>query len=69
MKTCKNCGITLMQAAEKGRYFRRISPKGELFEGVCAPACDHENRDSNAAVIAAIEASNEALTKLGEDKQ
>lgn len=41
---CSKCGCTLDEAAARGAYFERTSPKGGPFEGACAPSCTGQRR-------------------------
>lgn len=52
--TCKKCGKTVSDAAKLGHYLERTSPKGQAFEGHCAPYCEPLSGDEDDAVISAI---------------
>jgi len=51
---CRKCGDNLKQAAERGAFLNRVSPKGQPFIGECSPCCTHWTGDPNDAVISAV---------------
>ena len=53
--TCVRCGCDVFQAAERGAYLKRVSPKGESFRGECVPSCEHKSGGPDEALIGAIE--------------
>lgn len=62
---CALCGSDAWQAAQRGAYLRRTSPKGTNWEGRCAPSCEECGGGAREAVLRAIvtqvEAGNERL--------
>ena len=54
MTNCKKCGQHVDDMAKRGAYLERTSPKGQAFEGQCAPSCEHYHGNSDGALISAI---------------
>ncbi|MCK5127692.1 MAG: hypothetical protein KAR42_15650 [candidate division Zixibacteria bacterium] len=52
---CRKCGDTLFEASSHGAYLKRVSPKGEAFEGECSPSCDMNHGNQDDALINALE--------------
>lgn len=53
---CRKCGQDAMQAADRGAWLERVSPKGikpMIME--CAPSCEHKHGNQDDALLGAIE--------------
>lgn len=51
---CSKCGQNAMQAAKRGAYLKRTSPKGEACIERCFPSCEHKHGGNNEAVVHGI---------------
>jgi len=52
---CCKCGCDLDQATDKGAYFTRTNPLGEIGIWRCQPSCEGTARNQDEMLIAAIE--------------
>lgn len=59
MELCTLCGCTLEEAAEKGAYFKRTTPKGQDPNWVCHPSCEGSDMSTDQMVLAALEGEEE----------
>ena len=53
--TCCKCKCTIEEATDKGAYFKRTNPVGEIGIWACYPTCEGTPRNQNEVLIAAIE--------------
>jgi hypothetical protein len=51
---CRLCGCSVYDAAERGSYLKRVSPKGGEMILECRPSCDRKTGNQEDALMRAI---------------
>lgn len=58
---CRKCGKGAMKISKKGRFLKRINPKGEFGIWECLPSCKYEGEGQEEALLNALEGEQKII--------